>query len=93
MRELGFDEEAARDIALRGATKIFTTSWLDGRGSKEGFNPTIKSWNDRVGSDQTIRDLNDRFTPNHKNLGISDSYLKSPLAETRKPSPNQVTYR
>ena len=93
MRELGFDEEAARDIALRGAAKIFTTSWVDGRGSKEGFAPTIGSVNERVGSDQTIRDLNDRFTPNHNNLGISDSYLKSPLAETRKLSPNQVTYR
>lgn len=86
MRELGFDEEAARDIALRGATKLHTTSWIDGRGSKEGFGPTIRSFKDRVGSDQTIRDLNDKFTSKHNDLG------KSPLAETRKPSPNQVTY-
>ena len=87
MRELGFDEEAARDIALRGATKIFTTSWIDGRGSKEGFNATTRSPNYRVGSDQTIRDLNDQFTSKQTDLG------KSPLAKTIKPLPNQVTYR
>ena len=86
MRELGFDEKAARDIALRGATKIFTTSWIDGRGSKEGFNATTRSPNYRVGSDQTIRDLNDKFTPKPKDLG------KRPLAETIKSSPNQITY-
>ena len=84
MRELGFDEEAARDIALRGAIKLYTTSWIDGRGSKEGFNPTIRSWNDRVGSDETIRQLNKDKDPSTQN--------KSNILTPKKPLPNQVTY-
>ena len=86
MRELGFDEEAARDIALRGATKLHTTSWIDGRGSKEGFNPTIRSLKDRVGSDKTIRDLNELRDSSTQNK------LDSNIPTPKKPLPNQVTY-
>lgn len=84
MRELGFDEDAARDIALRGASKLYTHSRMDGRRLK---NPTIYSYKDRVGSDQAIRELNaatDFSTQNN---------LDSNISEPKRPLPNQVTFR
>lgn len=98
MRQLGIDEDIARDVALRGAAKIFTTSRIDGRGQKEGYAPSIWSYNNRVGSDQTykyMKALNDQQEKeqNQAQQILDPKALPSKKLAPKKPLPNQVTHR
>lgn len=98
MRQLGIPENMARDIALRGAAKINTTSWIDGRGQKEGFAPTIRSHNFRVGSDQTYKYMKHLIDQQEKEQNqaqqtLDPNALYSKKPEPKRPLPNQVTFR